>query len=177
MKGYSNINGCIEDYKLLVVAKHIDPGRGNGESVTKYLIRKMNNKLKHSSHKFKSQMKRDKYNIYDLNLIAVNSLFKKTRSIDDFCCMMVDTYTPEERIRRILKSNAFKKGKLTSLSTLLPERITTKEELTDFIRSNNRVSHYILKIVCDHFVKNKWRDWLEEAQQERKVERIHGEWW
>lgn len=176
MKGYSTFNECIGEYKLLIAANSMRIERDRGESIASYLKKRVHSRIASASSKCKEQIKRNGLNEYDLYLI---SLYKLSRSFDrlsHFIESMSNNISTEEKVRRLLVSNAFKKGMLPRLKEHIPGIITSKSELIDFVRANDGLSMSVLKGACGNHCKKKVLQWMSEAADEKKILRHEGEW-
>ena len=176
MQGYNSIKQYIEDYILYLSASQIDPGR-SGETVASYLKNQINLKFKNASLSFKSFLKKNNYTKTDLYLIAINDKLKQIDDLQDFLGEIRNTPRNARKIHMILKSNAFKKNRLTILNDFLPKQISSKEDLIEFLKINHLIPHSCLRTILDYYAKNKWNSWLSEAQKEDKVEFSRGRWY
>ena len=83
MKGYNSIKEFVEDYKLYIAAKKIDPGK-EGETITSYLKKTIDQKIAKASNNFKTMIIHKGYTSYDLKLIATHDSLRSLHNIESF---------------------------------------------------------------------------------------------
>lgn len=174
MAGYSNIRECTEDMKLLVIAKRVGPDVP-GNNARTYLLKKIRGKLKNASQRFLSAYKG--YTFNDYYLIGVHEGMRSISCLEEFLGEIPDRERTDRKLERILKSKALKEGKLPLLEDSLPKKLESKEDLVEFIKSNEHTSTGIIRIVCNHYHKKKvWKSWIDEAIKENRIHRAPGGW-
>ena len=170
MKGYNSLKQFTEDYKLYAVARKIDPGRGEGETLISFMKKKINNKLKHASKNFNNMLKKKNYSKNDLFLIATHDNIRMINNLNMFVeeCFEKFQITPL-LYRKILSSNAFKSGKLKMLYEFIPIKIKTKDELLRFLRARREIPKEELKVIMDYVCKENWSMWLRELEDKNNI--------
>src|SRR3989344_7298261 len=84
MKGYHSLKQFVQDYKLYKTAKKVDPGRDAGETVTSFLRKRINARLKCASKQFKDILKKNNYSKDDLVLIATHDYMDDIHALEHF---------------------------------------------------------------------------------------------
>ena len=176
MKGYNSIRQFVEDYKLYLAAKKIDPGK-EGETITSYLRKKMNKRLSAASKQFKTMMEKRGYSMIDLMLIGTHDSVKSIYDLESFVkeCFGI-AYVTKSNYRKVLSSNAFKEGRLKKLYEFIPFKIETKAEFVRFIRSRNNIPKAELTVIMNQICNKNWHAWLNELIYMNKIRDKCGSW-
>jgi hypothetical protein len=169
MKGYTNLKQYIDDFKLYKMALE-NERTDREETLASVLKNRMKQKLNASPKRFKEFMNKKRFTEFDMILITVheekNALFEVTDFTFDVPPRSREHYT---KLKKIIKSAAFKEGMLYNLEKLLPKRMDCKEDLVEFVRDNPHMSHSELCVVCSCLTRKDWKSWLREAQDEKLV--------
>ena len=176
MKGYNSIRQFVEDYKLYLAAKKIDPGK-EGETITSYLKKRIKKRLSAASKQFRAMMKKRSYSMIDLMLIGTHDSIKNIYDLEFFVkeCFGV-AYATKANYRKILSSNAFREGRLKRLYEFIPFKIETKAEFIRFIRSRNNIPKAELSVIMNQICDKNWRAWLNELIDMNKIRDKGGSW-
>lgn len=178
MKGYQTIKQFVEDYKLYLVAKRIDPGRESGDTITRIMKKKIDEKLNKASKRFRIMMETNNYSVEDLRLIAVHDCFARIHDVGE---LIKEAYNlnrvNNKMMRRFLLSNAFKKGRLEKISVILPIKIRSKLELRKFVKRRRNMSHSEFKTIIQVIAPKEWKVWFDELVEEGLIELDGGMIW
>lgn len=173
MKGYNSFDEYRKDYLLYLAAARVDPGREKKETITSYLKKQIDTKMNKSSEKFKKSIKKNHYKTEDLKIIATHDVIGEINELKDFIRVCFGKNYAFSNYRKLISSEAFKKGKLKKLYDFIPYSMESKEDLLDFIR-NNRMTisevNSIMKIISN----TKWKIWKEELIAEGKIKLRRG---
>ncbi len=176
MKGYNSLRQFVYDYKLFLVAKKIDPGK-EGETITFYLKKRIDERLSLSSKQFKAMLKKRGYSVTDLKVIAIHDCVYSISSLESFIREYFGlNYITPAHYKRILSSNAFKTGRLKRLYEFIPLRIETKIEFVRFIRARRSIPKAELSAIMNQTCNKNWRDWLNELIDNGKLQEEAGRW-
>ncbi|HIH38782.1 hypothetical protein J4460_03320 [Candidatus Woesearchaeota archaeon] len=172
MKGYSSLNQFIEDHYLRRVAAKIDPGK-EGRTITKLLEKRIKDRLENATPSFRSMLKKNCYTLNDLNLIATHDTISGIVTLEMF---LKETYGDYQRnnIRKLLKSRAFRTGKLSRLHDFIPQEITSKNDLLQFIRARKTLPRSEIAEIMRLVGKGDWKGWLEELLAQKKISERYG---
>ena len=80
MKGYNTLIELTNDFKLLRIARKVDPGRHSTDTITNLLKKRINLNISNASKKFKDIIKKNNYTKDDLIFIEG----KYMEQVDDF---------------------------------------------------------------------------------------------
>ena len=169
MQGYNTLKEFIEDYKLYLAAKRIDPGRERGETIPRYLLSRIKFRITNSSKNFQAMLEKNKYSYVDLKLIATNEIIGEITSLDDFIYVCFGRGQKISSYKKLLKTNAFKNGQLNKLYEFIPYEITTKEEFINFLGSNHGLSYASIKALMKFICKGNWQEWFSEMRKDNKI--------
>ena len=177
MKGYHSLKQFIEDYSLFLAAKKVDPGRDSGETITNFMRKGINAKLKNANKHFRKFMAKNNYDKDDLRLIATHDTSRSIRSLEQFIkeCFGV-RYANHPSYKKVLSSNAFKSGRLKQLYEFIPKSIETKTDFFRFIRSRGNVPKDELNVIMSQICKKNWREWLYDLISKEKIRDNRGRW-
>ncbi len=176
MKGYNSIKQFVDDYKLYLAAKKIDPGK-EGETITSYLKKKIKERLSAASKQFKAMMEKRGYSMIDLMLIGTHDSIRSIYDLESFVkeCFGV-AYVTKANYRKLLSSNAFRDGRLKRLYEFIPFKIETKAEFVRFIRSRNNILKAELTVIMNQICNKNWHIWLNEMIDKNKIRDKGGSW-
>ena len=176
MKGYNSLNQFVEDYRMYLAAKKVDPGK-EGETITSFLRKKIGIRLSLASKQFKAALKKRNFSMNDLKIIAVHDTARNIPSLEFFIreCFGL-SYVSSSHYRKVLSSNAFRAGRLKRLYEFIPIRIETKSEFIRFIRSKRDIPKAELSAVMNYICSNDWRQWLNELIEAGKMQEQGGRW-
>jgi hypothetical protein len=80
------------------------------------------------------------------------------------------------KLKMVLRSRAYRTGRLQKLKQLLPKRLDCKDDLVRFIKENSHLSHEELCMICNSATRKNWKKWLFEAQQEKLIAHLSRGW-
>lgn len=170
MKGYNSLKECITDYALLHAAKKMPVLKQNkGETVISYLEKCIRLKTVHSSKKFKQAAK--KYTKEDFQLMAIDSVIKDVDDLRDFLKQWYQRRGDNAKIKRILKSSAFRDGHLKLIYDYLPRKISSSQDLIKFICEYNDVRTSHIKAVSGFYKIKNWQGILRKAEEDKLIRR------
>ena len=177
MKGYNTLKQYIQDYKLYRAAKKIDPGRNNGETITLFLKKRVDERLNCASKRFKTMIKKRNYSVTDLMLIATHDTVSYIDTIEFFIkeCFGVN-YASPLHYKKVLSSNAFKTGRLKRLYDFIPHKIQTKNDFIRFLKSRRQISKAEFSVIMNQVCRENWRKWLDELIDKNKIQHHNGRW-
>lgn len=177
MKGYNSLAQFVQDYSVYISAKKIDPGK-EGETITSYLKKRINKRLSRASKQFKAMLKKKNYSIDDLKLIAMHDYIKNLLDLEYFIRNYFETnYVGPQHYKKLLKSSAFKSGRLKRLYEFVPVRIETKNDFIRFIKMRRRgVSKQELTAIMNSICKKRWHSWINELIDDNKIREDKGRW-
>lgn len=168
MKGYSSLKEYVQDYKLYIAARRIDPGR-EGETITSFFKQKMDLRMNNASKGFKKMLQDKGYSKDDLMIMATHDIIGDMSELRDFIRVCFgDSYVPKY-YKRLLSTKAFKSGRLKRIYEFIPLLIETKGEFVDFIRSNRNLTKYELRMIMGYICHKNWKKWVEELITENKL--------
>ena len=177
MRGYHSLKQFIQDYKLYRAAKKIDPGRDNGETVTSFLKKRIDNRLAYASKQFKAMVINRNYSITDLMLIATHDTISYIHNIEVFVKECFETtYANPLHYKKVLSSNAFKTGRLKRLYEFIPHKIQTKNDFVRFLKSRREISKTELNVIMNQICRESWREWLNELIDKNKIQYRDNRW-
>lgn len=168
MKGYSSLKQYVQDYKLYLAAKKIDPGK-EGETITSFLKKNMELKMKNSSTRFKKMIKEKKYTTEDLKIIAVHDVIGDISELRDFIRICFGDNYVSPHYKTLLSTNAFKSGRLKRIYEFIPLSIKTKREFLDFIKSNRYMTKLELNTIMKRICEGDWRSWANDLLNENVI--------
>jgi hypothetical protein len=173
MKGYTSVSQYIRDHQLYRAARKVDPGR-NGETLTSMLRKRIQDRLKHASAAFRCSG----YTEDDLKFIATHEGMGTINSIDHFVqeCFGKN-YITFSIYRRLLRSKAFRSGRLTRLYAYLPHSIESKTHLTRFIKLRHGISKIELEAIMPIIGRGPWKTWIDEMIIDDKLHQTDGRMW
>ena len=176
MKGYNSIKQFVEDYKLYMAAKKIDPGK-EGETITSYLRKRVKKRLSAASKQFKAMIKKRGYSMIDLMLIGTHDSIKSIYDLESFVkeCFGVD-YVTKLNYKKLMSSNAFKNGRLKKLYEFIPLKIETKIDLIRFIRIRIKIPKEELAVIMNNICSKNWHAWMNELIYIGKLRDKGGSW-
>ena len=176
MRGYATMSQFVQDYQLLGVAKKVDPGR-EGETVTSYMKKMINARLAKAALSFKNSLARQKYSLDDLKLIATHDSLSNVHTVEFFVKECFGTnYVGPQHYKRLLRSVAFKSGRLKRLYEFIPTRIETKNDFIRFIKTRRGISKPELTVIMKSICKKEWQMWLNELIHGNKIMQDRGRW-
>jgi hypothetical protein len=100
----------------------------------------------------------------------------KTYDLDEFLEHIYKGKKQHEKIKLIIRSNAFKSGKLKWLYGVLPKKLENKDDLVDFIKSQGFISNNEIKIICSACTRKDWKVWINEAVKNKEIHHSRGGW-
>lgn len=168
MKGYVSLKQYVQDYKLFLAAKKIDPGK-EGETVTSILKKSINLKLKNSSVRFKKMLREKEYTPEDLKIIAVHDAIGKFDELRDFVRICFGNSYVSPYYKRLLSTNAFKSGRLKRLYEFIPLSIKTKRQFLDFITSNRHMTKPELNTIMKRICNENWQSWIKDLLRDNVI--------
>lgn len=168
MKGYNSFKEYRDDYRLYLAAARIDPGRENGETITSFLKKRIDLKVKNSSKSFKKIIRKNHYNSEDLKIMATHDTIGEINQLKDFIRVCFGKNYAFSNYKKLISSESFKSGRLKKLYDFVPHSIKSKEDLLDFIR-NNKMTHTELYSITNIICKGNWKSWKEELLNEGKI--------
>ncbi len=159
------------------VAKKIDPGRTNGETITFLLKTRIDARLACASKRFKTMIKKRDYSTTDLMLIATHDTVVYVNNLERFIkeCFGIN-YASPPYYKKVLSSNAFKTGRLKKLYDFIPHKIQTKNEFIRFIKSRRQISKPEFSVIMNQVCKENWHRWLDELIDKNKIQQHNGAW-
>ena len=173
---YSTLAQCQDDLTLLYTAEELEPGRREGETLTAYLKKKIRNDYKNSTKKFQLEQKKMNYTFSDLQLIALHDLNASNGDLRQFLSKMKQKKTKEDKLRLIIKSQAFKSGRLDWLYSFLPRQMDCKEDLVEFIKMYGYITRPELFSICKTVTRKNWKKWIRDAVQNKEICDARGGW-
>lgn len=176
MKGYNSLKQFVDDYRLYIAAKKIDPGR-EGETITLYLKKRIDMRLANASKQFKSSVRKRGYSKDDLKIIALHDHMKRIHDLEFFIrnCFGIN-YAGIVHYRKLLSSNAFKAGRLCRLYEFIPLKIENKVDFLRFIKAKGSISKAELSAVMSSIAKKEWKSWLNELIDSGRIRECKGRW-
>ena len=168
MKGYISLKQYVQDYKLLLAAKRIDPGK-EGETVTSFLRKNIDLKLKNSSARFKKMVKQNRYTLVDLKLIATHDVIGDIGELKDFIRICFGDSYVSPHYKELLSTSAFKSGRLKRIYEFIPISIKTKRQFMDFIKSNRHMTRFELNLIMKRICEENWRAWLDDMLRDNVI--------
>ncbi len=176
MKGYNSTTQFVQDYRLYMAAKKIDPGR-EGETITSYLKKRVKRRLSSASARFKAMLKKRGYSTDDLRIIATHDYLKDIPSLEFFIkeCFALN-YAGPAHYKKLLSSNAFRSGRLKRLYEFVPPKIETKTEFVRFIRARKGIPKSELTAVMNQLCRKNWRNWLNELIDKGRIQEQGNRW-
>jgi len=173
---YITMKECISDIKLLFCAKEIDPGRRRDETLSTYLNKKIKNGIKNAKESFNKELKKNSYKDTDLTLIALHDLLGKLDLLEMYLEPIYPGKRKGEKIRLLVKSNAFKSGRLKHIYKHLPQKLEDRDDLIDFIKSQGHMTNVEVKQVCSALTRKDWKKWLDQALETKELRHTRGGW-
>ena len=168
MKGYNTVGECVNDYALLHAAKKMPELRKKkGETLISYLEKSIRLKMANSSKKFRQATK--KYTKEDFQLMAIDSVMKNVDDLRDFLKQWNRRMGNNAKIKRILKSSAFKNGDLRLIDDYLPRKISSSKDLIEFISEYDDVTTSCIKAVSDFYKIRNWQRILRKAEEDKLI--------
>jgi len=168
MKGYNSLKQYIQDYRIYLAAKRMDPGR-DGETMTSFLKNKIDLKLKTASPSFKSMLKRNNYTPNDLKILATHEVIGEISDLREFGRVCFGGGCYSIYIKKIISANAFKNGKLKKVYEFIPLSIRSKKDFLEFMRVHRSISKSDLNIIMRQVSIGNWKVWLSELVKEDKL--------
>lgn len=168
MKGYNTLKEFVNDYKLYLGAKRIDPGR-DGETITSFFKNRIESRLKNSTERFKSMLKKNKFTNEDLKIMATHDVMGEIPELRSFVRVCFGDGYISAHYKKIISTNAFKSGRLKKIYEFIPLSIKSKRDLLDFIRNNRGITKSELNTIMNQICTQNWRAWIEELNQESKI--------
>jgi len=170
MTGYTSIKEYIQDYELIELSKEIGTIR-TGMDLEKLMKKRLKDKFRNRSEKFKRELKKNNYSEFDLKLISINK--SNYESFENIYQKIFGSETIKiEKIKQIIESEAFKQGKLYNIYKFIPEKIDSTRKLKSFLKNWNRgitesEINMILKLINDNNAK-KWLNKILETEYHHK---------
>ncbi len=168
MKGYNSFNQYIQDYKLYLAAKRIDPGK-EGETITSFFNQRIKLRMDNASNGFKKILADKKYTQDDLKIIATHDIIGDFYELRNFIRVCFGDIHVSKYYRRLLSSRAFKSGRLKRIYEFIPLTIETKREFVDFIKINRNLTKSELTVIMNHICHKNWKIWVDELLKENKL--------
>ena len=165
MKGYNSLKEYVQDYRLYLAAKRIDPGR-NGETITSFFKQKMDLRMNNASFRFKKMLKDKGYTKDDLRIMATHDIIGEISELREFIRVCFGDSHVSKYYKRLLSTKAFKSGRLKRIYEFIPLTIETKREFVDFIRSNRNLTKSELTTIMNYTCHKNWRLWVDELLKE-----------
>lgn len=169
MKGYNTLKEYIQDYRLYLAGKRIDPGRDSRETLTAFLKKRISYKLSNATKNFKKMIKKNEYTQEDLKFIAIHEVMGEICSIQEFSSLCFSSGQNISFYKKLLSTKAFQKGQLKKLYDYIPESINTKEDFISFLRTNPGLNFSELKAIMKYICKKDWQSWLSALKTENKL--------
>ncbi len=177
MDGYKSIKDYLIDQRLLNLAQEIDRSRRGEMDIEKLMKINVKKRFENASKKFKKELERKKYTELDLKLLAAN----QSDEIDSFRAFYEIVYGTEDiqisKFKKIIRSQVFKQGKLTTLTRFIPLKIDTPRKLIGFLRRwREGITDSELEAVMSVVGHSSWEDWLQEFTEKGSVFFTNGRW-
>jgi len=176
MRGYSTLKQFSADFHLFQIAKKIDPGR-EGETITSYMKKRIDDRLAKVTKSFNDRLLKQKYSVDDLKFIAIHDSLGTLYHVEFFVRECFGTnYAGPEHYRKLLKSAAFKSGRLKRIYEFIPARIETQNDFIRFIKMRKGISKSELNVIMNAICKKDWHVWLDELIDNNKIIQDRGRW-
>lgn len=175
MKGYTSLKQVIDDFGLYKTACSVELGRSSGRTITSLLKKRIDHKLRHSSASFKATLSKRGFTKNDIALIAAHDLSYRIYELSEFLkdCFMKN-YISQQDYTKLLKSNALKSGRLPKLTSFLPRKLESKQDLLAFIKSRRGVKIDELNAILSHFCGKKGYIWAQQLLYDQKAHSDNG---
>ena len=176
-KGYSSMKECHADFMIYFEARAISHFRDRGLSIDSLLKKKILFGIRNATGKMKRMIEENELKFVDLELISHEMSKGHYSSMQSFLSRVDEYEADHDVFHKVIRSNAFKKGKLNSFAGKLPSRLESKNDLISFIKANFGISNDLLRTVCEHYTKKDWESWLIEAHTEKQLSMEEGDWY
>jgi len=162
---------------LFISAQKIDPGK-RGETITTVVRKRIKERFEKATIQFKKMLRKRHYTEHDLKLIAAHDTMRKMRDFETFICHCFGSkYVSPLHYQKVLRSNAFKSGRLTRLYDFVPNRIDTRKEFIRFLKSRRGINKTECEVIMRSIACRNWRNWLEDLIDKRRLVEDHkGRW-
>ena len=168
MKGYSSLKQYVQDYRLYLAAKRIDPGR-EGETITSFFKQRMDLKMNNASKGFKKMLKDKGYTNDDLKIMATHDVIGDITELREFIRACFGDSHVAKYYKRLISTSAFKSGRLKRIYEFIPLTIKSEREFLDFIRSNQNLTRSELKMIMNNICNKNWQNWVDKLLRENKL--------
>jgi len=173
MNGYESIKEYIQDQELLAIAKELGVVK-RGMHIERLIKEQIKNKTKNQTNKFRKEIQKNKYTELDLKLLSVNK--KDPKSLENiYQNIFGKEQIKIENIKKIIKSESFKQGKLYKIYRFIPSKIDSPRKLRNFLKNwQSGITESELDIILKLMGEKKHKEWFEKFLDKENYHKHRG---